>query len=296
MSTYTDKVGYTVRFGGSEGIQWIKTGNSGGSPMGPMNLAMAANPVGLVIEAAKAVALVLQWWEMRKQTMLQTAQFEERRIPWLADMLFQWSCEANEGQVRLDTSIYFDREVSRLLDKIVETKLMDMPSSLLLQTERSAHAMVAINRLLYSELRDAQPNFVLPDRDLPQLIEYQPFWEFDGKEKQMEGYLDRIERTFGVLGKCALGAALGLYGVAAWRFAVWKAARTAAEKKRRLEEFRSLTSIALELRSLRAQLAFVALLPPREVFLELPRIKERKPVKRQRSVENLALPSNTKIS
>jgi hypothetical protein len=215
---------------------------------------------------------------MRKQTMLQTAQFEERRLPWLADMLFQWSCEANEGQVRLDTSIYFDREVSRLLDKIVETKLMDMPSSLLLQTERSAHAMVAINRLLHGELRDAQPTFVLPDRDLPQLIEYQPFWEFDGKEKekQMEGYLDRIERNFGVLGKCALGAALGWLGAAAWRFAVWKEARTAAEKKHRLEEFRSLTSIALELRSLRAQLAFVALLPPRERFLELPGVKAKK--------------------
>ena len=67
MSTYTDKVGYTVRFGGPEGIQWIPTGDSTGSSMSQMNPAMAANPVGLVIEAAKAAGLVLQWWEMRKQ-------------------------------------------------------------------------------------------------------------------------------------------------------------------------------------------------------------------------------------
>ena len=272
MSAYTDKIGYIVRFGGPEGIQWIKTGDSTGSPLGPMNPAMAANPVGLVIEAAKAAALVLQWWEMRKQTMLQTAQHEERRIPWLADMLFQWSCEASDGQVRLDTAVYFDREVTRLLDKIGDTKLMDVPSSLLLQVERSAHAMVAINRLLYGELENVQPNFILPDRDLPRLLAYQPFWEFDGKDKQMESYLERIDRTLGIIGNAALGAAFGVIGGAAWRFAVWNAARAAAEKKHRMEEFRSLTAIALELRSLRAQLAFVALMPPSESFLPLSEI------------------------
>lgn len=276
MSTYTDKIGYMVRFGGTEGIQWIKTGDSAISPLGPMNPASAANPVGLVIEATKAAALVLQWWEMRKQTLLQTAQHEERRIPWLADMLFQWSCEASEGQVRLDTAVYFDREVSRLLDKIGGTPLMDVPSSLLLQVERSAHAMVAINRLLHLELQKVNPNFTLPDRDLPRLLDYQPFWEFDGKDKQMEGYLERIDRTLGVIGNLALGAAFGVLGVAAWRFAVWNAARTAAEKKHRIEEFRSLTAIALELRSLRVQLAFVALMPPCEAFLELPEIKTKK--------------------
>ena len=274
MSTYTDKIGYIVRYGGPEGIQWIKTGDTTGSSLGSMNPAMAANPVGLVIEATKAAALVLQWWEMRKQTLLQTAQFEERRIPWLADMLFQWSCEASEGQMRLDTSIYFDREVSRLLDRIVETKLMDVPSSLLLQVERSAHAMVAINRFLYGELQKEQPNFILPGSDVPQLLDYQPFWELDGKDKQMEGYLERIDKTLGAVGKAAVGVAMFnpilLLGLAAWRFAVWNAARNTAEKKHRIEEFRSLTAIALELRSLRAQLSFASLLPSRESFLALP--------------------------
>ena len=205
MSAYTDKIGYTVRYGGPEGIQWIKAGDTASSSLGSMNPAMAANPVGLVIEAVKAVALVLQWWEMRKQTALQTAQFDERRIPWLADMLLQWSSEANEGQVRLDTSVYFDREVSRLLDRIVETKLMDVPSSLLLQVERCAHAMAAINRLLYGELKKQQPNFTLPGSGLPQLLDYQPFWELDGKDKQIEGYLERIDKSLGILGKMSLG-------------------------------------------------------------------------------------------
>lgn len=272
MSNYTDKIGYMVRFGGPEGIQWIKMGDTTGSPIGSINPTAAVNPVGLVIEAVKAAALVLQWWEMRKQTLLQTAQFEERRIPWLIDMLVQWSSEANEGQVRLDTSIYFDREVSRLLDKIVETKLMDVPSTLLLQVERTAHGMVAINRLLNSELKKEQPNFILPDLKLPQAVDYQPFWELDGKDAEMESYLDRIDRVLGFTGHAIAGAYLGLPAVAAWRFAVWNAARLAAAKKQRIEEFHSLTAIALELRSLRAQLAFARFLPISETFLSLPSI------------------------
>jgi hypothetical protein len=290
MSTYTDKVGYIVRYGGPEGIQWIKTGEGTGSPLGPMNPAMAANPVGLVIEATKAAALVLQWWEMRKQTLLQTAQFEERRIPWLADMLFQWSGEASDGQVRLDTSVYFDREVSRLLDRIIETKLMDVPSSLLLQIERSAHAMVAINRLLYGELQKEQPNFIMPGHDLPQVLDYRPFWELDGKDKQMEGYLERIDKTLGLVGNVALGAAFGVIGAAAWRYAVWNSARAAAEKKHRMDEFRSLTAIALELRSLRAQLSFATLLPSRESFLALPNSQPTQSRKRRGAVPKLQGP------
>ena len=269
MSTYTDKIGYTVRYGGPEGIQWIKTGDMGGSPLGPLNPAMAANPVGLVIEATKAAALVLQWWEMRKQTLLQTAQFEERRIPWLADMLLQWSSEVQDGQVRLDTSLYFDREVTRLLDKIEVTKLMDVPSSLLLQMERSAQAMSAVNRLLYGELRKQSPNFIMPGHQGLQLIEYEPYWELTGNARGMETYLDRIDKNLGFIGNAAIGATFGLIGVAAWRFAVWKVARTAAEKKNRMEEFQSLTAVALELRSLRAQLSYSALFPSQEIFLAL---------------------------
>ena len=265
MSIYTGKIGYTVRYGGPEGIQWIKTGEAAGSPLGSFNPAMAGNPVGLVIEATKAAALVLQWVEMRKQTLLQTAQFEERRIPWLADMLLQWSSEVQDGLVRLDTSLYFDREVTRLLDKIEVTKLMDVPSSLLLQMERTAQAMSAVNRLLYGQLQAQSPNFIMPGRDGLQLIAYEPYWELAGNAKEMETYLDRIDKNLGFIGNAAIGATFGLIGVAAW-----KVARAAAEKKNRLDEFQSLTAVALELRSLRAQLSYATLLPTQEIFLALP--------------------------
>ena len=48
----------------------------------------ASDPVGMAIEASKAVALFLQWWEMRRQTLLQSAAFEERRLSWLADIMW----------------------------------------------------------------------------------------------------------------------------------------------------------------------------------------------------------------
>lgn len=270
MSTYTDKIGYTVRFGGPEGIQWIKNGGDPASlnPLTPIS----GGPIGLVIEATKAAALILQWWEMRQQTFLQAAQFEERRIPWLSDMLLQWSTEVNQGLVRLDTAIYFEREVSRLLDRIVETQLMDVPSSLLLQIERAARSMTSINKLLQEELKSSQTNFILPDRELPRLLEYRPFWEIERQKNGIEHYLDRVDKTTSLLQGSMIGvvAPFAPLAVVAWKFAVWNKARLEAEKKHRVEEFHSLSAIALELRSLRAQLSFAALLEPRESFLGLP--------------------------
>ncbi len=137
----------------------------------------ASNPIGMVIEAAKADALLLQWWEMRKQTLLQTAQFHERRIPWLSDMLLQWGSEIQEGQVRLDTVIYFDREVSRFFDEICKNELVDAPSTLLLQLERTANALVRINSVLDSLLKKDHPNFVISG-DLPPL-KYKPFFSIN---------------------------------------------------------------------------------------------------------------------
>ena len=268
MSTYTDKIGYIVRFGGPEGIQWIKTGDIDGR-LSRFNAVGAANPVGALIEATKAAGLMLQWWEMRKQTLLQTAQLEERRIPWLADMLYQWSNEARDGNIRLDTVIYLEREISRLMDKITETKQLDLPSSLLLQVERSASGMSAINSLLCSRLKEHQHYFMTPGNDLPRLIEYQSFRTLEGSDKQIEGYLERIDRTLGVL-KTAMRGAAGFITSAPLRIASWHSARIAAEKKHRLEEFYSLTAMAIELRSLRTQLAFLTLLPPIDEFLEMP--------------------------
>jgi len=170
MKKYTDKAGYTIRFGGPEGIQWIKN-ESSGSP-----ISCPSNPAGLLIEAIKAAALVWQAIEMHKQTLMQFAQFEERRIPWLAEILFQWSSEVRDGQVRLDTATHFDREITRLLEKLVESKMMDLPSILLLQVERCARGISSINRMLADQLREEK----LFNPKLPELIDYRPFWALRG--------------------------------------------------------------------------------------------------------------------
>lgn len=81
MSNYHYKFGegFTIRYGGPEGIRWFNTPASGSAnPQMPSVGLGAAEPIGMAIEAAKAAGLLLQWWEMRKQTLLQAAQFEER--------------------------------------------------------------------------------------------------------------------------------------------------------------------------------------------------------------------------
>lgn len=75
--------GFAIRYGGYRDIEWFHgddfrvLGGSAGIP--------PSHPAALAIEAAKTIALVLQWWEMRKQTQLLAAEFEERRLLWVAD-------------------------------------------------------------------------------------------------------------------------------------------------------------------------------------------------------------------
>jgi hypothetical protein len=257
--SYTDKSGYTIRFGGPEGIQWIKN-EAPGTPM-----SVPTNAAGLIIEATKAAALIWQAWEMHRQTLVQVAQLEERRIPWLAEMLSQWSAEIGAGQARLDTATHFDREITRLLEKLVESKMMDVPSILLLQVERCAQGMSALNRLIAVELSQQKRS----DPRLPELIEYLPYWEVDMDELSVENYLTKIDKSISVVEESLVGRVRGAIRAAVWHFSAWRSARAMAEKKQRLEEFRSLTGLAIELRSLKAQLSYTALLPPKEVFLLL---------------------------
>src|SRR5207237_866458 len=145
----------------------------------------------LIVEATKAAALIWQAWEMHQQALMQFAQFEERRIPWLAEILFQWSAEIRHGQLRLDTATHFDREITRLMEKLVESKMMDLPSILLLQVERCARGMSALNQLLADQLREEK----LFNPKLPELIGYRPFWEVDVDELSIESYLDQIDKS-----------------------------------------------------------------------------------------------------
>src|SRR2546423_12336780 len=105
---------------------------------------------------------------MRKQSLLQTAAFEERLIPWLADILAQWSTEiAEHNTVRSDTIGFLDREVTRLFEKLEAHHLMDLPSSLLLQIDRNANILVGINQMLFGLTTEGQPNFTLPGEKGP---------------------------------------------------------------------------------------------------------------------------------
>ncbi|MEO8352873.1 MAG: hypothetical protein ABI680_14150 [Chthoniobacteraceae bacterium] len=289
MTNYHYKVGegFTIRYGGPEGIRWFNAPASGpGNPQMPTVGLGAAEPIGMAIEAAKAAGLLLQWWEMRKQTLLQTAQFEERRIPWLTDMLLQWASEIEEGQVRLDTVTYFDREVSRFLDAIGENNQVDVPSTLLLQLERSARAMVRINSVLSSLLlkQDMRPNFILEGQ--PQPFAYQPFLQLLDDHAGMERYLstcdgatqavlDLSPSLFAQLGniyvKTLLLGPLGMLGAAAfWKFKEMGAAEAKAKQQKRMQEFRAMLGLALELRSSRTLLTIAAPRPETLKKIELP--------------------------
>jgi len=282
--------GFAIRYGGSEGIRWFNTPQSGpaGGQIPSVGLG-AAEPIGMAIEAAKAAGLLLQWWEMRKQTHLQMAQHEERRISWLTDMLLQWASEIHEGQVRLDTITYFDREVSRFLDAIMTNDLVDVPSTLLLQLERSAHAMVRINSVLASlvcEIVD-RPNFILEGEKLP--FVYQPFVNLLGDDNATKRYLascdgasevalklvaSSVMKTLGVAFAPLFLGPLGMIGMlgamAFWKFSDFAAAEAEAKEHKRMVEFRAMFGLALELRSCRTLLTIAVLQPETLKQIELP--------------------------
>jgi hypothetical protein len=246
----------------------------------------------MVIEATKAAALLLQWWEMRKQTLLQTAQFHERRIPWLSDMLLQWGSEVEDGQVRLDTVTYFDREVSRFFDEICKNELVDVPSTLLLQLERTAHALVRINSVLHSLINKDRPNFTLPGDKTN--FDYRPFYLVIKSEKSIDEYLSNCEKivveaikkmTSGVNPWAAAAAVflasplVAVGTLAFWGYKKMQAAEAKAKEEKRTQEFSAMQALALELRSCRTLLTIASTLPEKQEIVKVP--------------ENLFLPAHT---
>lgn len=288
MGKYTYKIGdgFTIRYGGTEGIRWFNSPplQSGGAQL-PTGGLGAAEPIGMAIEATKAAGMLLQWWEMRKQTLLQTAQFEERRIPWLADMLLQWASEIQDGQVRLDTITYFDREVSRFLNAIREHKPVDAPSTLLLQLDRTAHAMMRLNSVIESLLHEnesRQDSIV----STPSSFVYQPFVALLNDHVAADQYLascngatqevvklqsSLIDRTGTLTFARFLLGPLGLLGaVAFWKFSELCAAEEKAKAQSRMHEFRAIVGLALELRSCRTLLTLAATMPETSKQIDLP--------------------------
>lgn len=263
--------GFAIRYGGYRDIQWFF-----GEGFQPASAILPPlHPAAACVEAAKAAALFLQWWEMRKQTALMQAAHEERRIPWLMDMLAQFQAEVrDERTLRADTLLYLERELTRLLDKVRDVRDMDVPSSLLLHVERQAMTLVQANRALLDAAARDQPNFTMPGRgDIVEPFHYKPFYEvMSAREEQKDKYVTAAANVasaalgLGVVGAFpAVAVAVPLVApvaapvvAAMWTAGKLLAAWKAAEKEKRLEEFMPLLSLMVEVRSTRAIVAMLS--------------------------------------
>lgn len=276
--------GFAVRYGGYRDIQWFKGeefeqlsqtfSSQASSPQ--------ASPFSLVemaIEMSKSVALYLQWWEMRKQTLLQVANFEERRITWLADMLATWYSEIEQGIIRLDTIHYLDREISRLLNKIQSNDLIDTPSSLLLQIERSANLLVILNETVNSLIMEQGPNFILPESNIPQPFHYQPYFKIEHNQQELTEYVSSANTVIQVNPQSMFSLGLGLgtitgslapssltsaiIGSILWTapklFEIQEKMKTKSGD--RLQDFTALQNFSIELRSTNSLLRLAQKLP-----------------------------------
>src|SRR5262245_59152359 len=119
--------GFAIRYGGYRDIEWyhgdefVRGANAAAIP--------SSHPAALIAQAMTMLGLVLIWWEMRKQNQLVAAEFEERRLLWVVDMLTVWGADiANGNTMRLDSTQYLERELSRLMHALLRTPKMDVPA------------------------------------------------------------------------------------------------------------------------------------------------------------------------
>ena len=271
--------GFAIRYGGYRDIQWFKGKEFEQLSQTFSPQASPFSPVEMAVEMSKSVALFLQWWEMRKQTLLQAANFEERRITWLADILATWYGEIQQGIIRLDTIHYLDREISRLLNKIQGNDLIDTPSSLLLQIERSANLLVTLNKTVNSLIMEQGPNFILPDSNIPQPFHYQPYFKIEHSPQEFTEYISSANNVIEVnpMSMFSLGLELGtiasslassrltsvIIGSILWTapklFEVQKKMKTKSGD--RLQDFIALQNFSIELRSANSLLRLAQKLP-----------------------------------
>lgn len=256
--------GFAIIYGGNRDIRWIK-GQEFDSLMGGFSPGGGSlDAVAAIAKITQCAALFLQWWEMRRQTLLQSAQFEERRLLWMADILAVWHSELQEGLLRMDTVVYMDREISRFLKKAQGNDLIDAPSSFLLQVERSTNLLVAINTLLNSLIQEHSPNFVLPGSPLPQPFQYKPYFALPIEGHQLEEYTSRSTQFIGALTTLLeVALAPALPNSALWtgpKLAEWRS--KLAKREDRLQEFTALQNFAVELRSTHVLLRLGLKTPP----------------------------------
>jgi hypothetical protein len=143
--------------------------------------------------------------------------------------------------------------------------------------------MVRINSVLSSLLNEqsSRPNFVLKGEKLPFI--YQPFVALLGDERATERYLIGCEgasqeaiknefNTSDLLSTAATAILLGPLGALAfWTYKEMSAAEAKAKDQKRMDEFRAMLGLALELRSCRTLLTLASPRPETLKQIELPK-------------------------
>ena len=113
--------GFKIIYGGRGKIRWIFDKHLAQPESLPNLLLPAQHPASLILEGLNTAAQFLQWWEQRKQNQLSYAQHEERRIPWLVDIMNTFYEEFRAGELRDDTVFFFERESPGFLKKLKKT-------------------------------------------------------------------------------------------------------------------------------------------------------------------------------
>lgn len=232
-------IDFALRYGGSRDIQWFK-----GKDINQLRQLFAGglppvHPVSIAVEAAKIAAIYMQWWEMRKQHYLNAVQPEERRLTWVVDIMTQWFTELDQGTIKIDTISYFDRELSRLFSRIEENDLLDVPSSLLLQLNRTADFLVLMNRNIHMLILESGAQNQMPPA-IPQSVTYTPYYVI---QKEPEKYLTHFNTS------PSGGINEGEY-------------RKKLKSLERRAEFNALEALSIELKSAHALLSILAGYPP----------------------------------
>ncbi|RWR25200.1 hypothetical protein D8Y24_03160 [Agrococcus lahaulensis] len=85
------------------------------------------------------------WWEARQQRLLNEAQHEEdKRIPWLADMLARWGAAHRNGDgLDLRVTEYLAREAAETMAAIAANKRVAVPQSMLLELDLVLRTLAA---------------------------------------------------------------------------------------------------------------------------------------------------------
>ncbi|EKD81196.1 MAG: hypothetical protein ACD_39C01916G0005 [uncultured bacterium] len=177
---------FVIRYGGSGDIQWFKREDFNNLIQAP-GLLPPLHPAQMALQTEITISSFLTWWELRRVGILQTARFEERKILWVIDILQQYCSELNRGEIKLDTTFYLEREISRYFQRAKDDELFEIPSSFLLQLDRFAGLQKSINGSLAAIIETTTDiNNLLPGSRKPLKFTYKPFHKTKLEENSWE--------------------------------------------------------------------------------------------------------------